>query len=452
MTPNPPLPSLQCANADLHPGMQGIERVAVDDVRAQLLVTFFRPIALPLESYLLQAPSYTLTGGQRLFPHVIKAEISPPSSPPQPGPQQVLLTLDGLGDFSVYTLTINGADIDPFFSSCQLRFRLACDEQFDCRVPAQMPPPPVELPVAIDYLSKGYASFRQALLDFISARAPAWTERSEADLGIMLLELFAYTADNLSYLQDRVANEAFLMTATQRHSVAGHLQLIGYELDEGAAALAWLQFQVSAVHTLTTDFKVSNQPKTASEPLVVFEPLAQTRLDPQHNSIRLYTWDNENCCLPATALSAALADNYPNLAAGDYLLVEDDKGHRDVVRLTSTPQVVDAPFVSSPPGSPPESKITIVQWSGTTPLHCDYCAADVTARQYGGRNPWGDVSHARRTPGHSRRAARRATTAAHATFELAARPSRSQHAGADRTDNDGCGLFCAKQLHPARAE
>jgi hypothetical protein len=33
--------------------MQGIERVAVDDERAQLLITFFRPITLPLESYLL---------------------------------------------------------------------------------------------------------------------------------------------------------------------------------------------------------------------------------------------------------------------------------------------------------------------------------------------------------------------------------------------------------------
>jgi hypothetical protein len=380
MAANAMMPSLQCPQADLHPGMQGIERVAVDDARAQLLVTFYRPITLPLESYLLQATSYTLSGGQRLFPHVIGAEISPPSSPPQSGSQQVLLTLDGLGDFSVYTLTVSGADIDPFFSNRKLRFRLACDDQFDCRAPSQMPPPPAELPVAIDYLAKDYASFRQALLDFIAARVPAWSERSEADLGIMLLELFAYTADNLSYLQDRIANEASLMTATQRRSVAGHLQLIGYQLDEGAAAHTWLQFKVKAVHSLATDFKVSNQPKTASEPLVVFEPLAQTRLDPHHNSIRLYTWGNENCCLPDTALSAALADNYPNLAAGDYLLIEDDKGHRDVVRLTSTPQVVDAPFVSSPAGSPPGSKITIVQWSGTTPLHYDYCAADVTVR------------------------------------------------------------------------
>ena len=75
----------------------------------------------------------------------------------------MLLTLDGLGDFSIYTLTVSGPDIDPFFSSRKLRFRLACDDQFDCRAPSPPPPSPAELPVAIDYLSKDYASFRQAL-------------------------------------------------------------------------------------------------------------------------------------------------------------------------------------------------------------------------------------------------------------------------------------------------
>jgi hypothetical protein len=372
------LSGVQCSNANLHPGMQGIERVAVDDVHTQLRVTFYRPITLPLEAYLLQASSYTLTGGHRLFPHVIKAEISSPSSPPQSGSQQVLLTLDGLGDFSVYTLTISGPDVDPFFSSRQLRFRMACDEQFDCRVPAPPPPSPAELPVVIDYLAKDYSSFRQALLDFVSVRTPAWIERNEADLGMMLLELFAYTADNLSYMQDRVANEAFLMTATQRRSVAGHLQLIGYQMDEGAAAHTWLQFQVHAAHTMTTDFRVSNLQKTASEPVVVFEPLAEARLDPQHNAISLYTGGNEDCCVPSTALGVALEGNYPNLEGGDYLLIEDDKGHRDIVRLTSPPLVVDAPIVSSPPTSPPGRKITIVQWSNTTPLHYDYCASDAT--------------------------------------------------------------------------
>ena len=155
---------------------------------------------------------------------------------------------------------------------------------------------------------------------------------------MMLLELFAYTADNLSYMQDRVANEAFLETATQRRSVAGHLQLLGYQMDDGAAAYTWLQFQVSDIHTLTTDFKVSNRPKTAFEPVLVFEPVADTRLDPQHNAMRPYTWGNVDCCLSSEALSVALDGHYPSLRAGDYLLIEDDKGHNDFVRLTAAPQ------------------------------------------------------------------------------------------------------------------
>jgi hypothetical protein len=373
---SPLILGVQCSNANLHPSMQGIERVTVDDARAQLLVTFFPPPAPPLKPYLLQASSYTLTGGQRLFPHVVSAELWPTSSPPPSGSHQVMLTLDGLGDFSIYTLTVSGPDIDPFLSSSKLRFRLRCDEQFDCRVPVLALPAPAEIPVVIDYLAKDYSSFRQALLDFVSVRTPAWIERSEADLGMMLLELFAYTADNLSYMQDRVANEAFLMTATQRRSVAGHLQLIGYQMDEGAAAHAWLQFQVRRAHTVTADFKVSNIPKTASEPVVVFEPLAEVRLDPQHNSIRLYTAGNQDCCLPSTALEVALDGNYPSLAVGDYLLIQDDRGHSDIIRLISLPQVTDAPIVASPPGG----KITIVQWSSATPVHYDYCASDVIVR------------------------------------------------------------------------
>ena len=68
----------------------------------------------------------------------------------------------------------------------------------------------------IDYLTKDYAGFRKALLDFIPTRMPVWTEQNEADLGMVLVELFSATADNLSYMQDRVASEAF--SGTRRRS------------------------------------------------------------------------------------------------------------------------------------------------------------------------------------------------------------------------------------------
>jgi hypothetical protein len=369
-------PSIQCPHPEPRPGAQGIARVAVDDRLAGLVVTFLRPIALPSEAYLFDRRSYSLTGGQRRFPRVLTVEPAGATSPPDAAPSQVRLALDELGDFSVYTLTVSGPDVDPFFASRQLRFRLACGDPFDCRPRPREAGPPPELPVAIDYLAKDYASFRQALLDFIPARLPAWTERSEADLGMMLLELLAATADTLSYTQDRVANEAFLDSATQRRSVAGHLALLGYEMDDGASARTWLQFQVRERHTLGSGgFRVSNAPTREAEPVIVFETLTGATLDPRHNEMRLHTWGHANCCLPRQASSAVLAGRYDGLKAGDHLLIEDDEGHRDVVRLIADAEILAPPAGSSTP-EPSEDHLTLVRWSEATTLHHDYCLGE----------------------------------------------------------------------------
>jgi uncharacterized phage protein gp47/JayE len=106
----------------------------------------------------------------------------------------------------------------------------------------------------IDYLARDYNSFRQALIDLIPKKLPEWTDRSEADFGIVLLELFAYMADILGYYQDRIANEAFLTTAQERRSVINHLRLIGYEMAPAAAASARLS--LIAGNTVTQPFEV----------------------------------------------------------------------------------------------------------------------------------------------------------------------------------------------------
>ena len=176
MSQSPVIPSLACPNPQLHPGTQGIARVAVDDANAQLLVTFLAPIVLPQEAFLLNPASYSLFGGQRIFPRVLAVEPASAASPPIADSSTLILTLNNLGDFSIYTLTVSGPDIDPFFASRQLRFRLACDDRFDCRSPAAPVPTPPELQVNIDYLAKDFLSFRQALTEFSSLRYPDWHE------------------------------------------------------------------------------------------------------------------------------------------------------------------------------------------------------------------------------------------------------------------------------------
>ena len=71
------------------------------------------------------------------------------------------------------------------------------------------------------------------MLDRLSLLTPGWTERSAADAGVALVELLAYAADNLSYRQDVIANEAYLNTARQRISVRRHARLVDYLLARG---------------------------------------------------------------------------------------------------------------------------------------------------------------------------------------------------------------------------
>jgi len=116
----------------------------------------------------------------------------------------------------------------------------------------------------IDYLARDYTSFRQALLELIPAKLPEWTDRSEADFGIVLIELFAYLADILSYYQDRLANEAFLTTAQERRSIINHLRLIGYEMAPAAPAAAKLSLIVANSTNQQVEVRRGDQFATAS--------------------------------------------------------------------------------------------------------------------------------------------------------------------------------------------
>ncbi|MGH9928215.1 MAG: baseplate J/gp47 family protein [Pyrinomonadaceae bacterium] len=116
----------------------------------------------------------------------------------------------------------------------------------------------------IDYLARDYDSFRKALVDLIPAKLPEWTDRSEADFGMALLELFAYMADILSYYQDRIANEAFLHTAQERRSIINHLRLTGYEMAPPAAASTTLNLIVGNSVTQQIEVRKGDQFATKS--------------------------------------------------------------------------------------------------------------------------------------------------------------------------------------------
>lgn len=81
----------------------------------------------------------------------------------------------------------------------------------------------------IDYTSRDFTGYRESLLAYAQQVIPEWTSRSPADFGVVMVELFAYIGDIISFYQDRIADESFLSTATQRSSVVAIAQQLGYQ-------------------------------------------------------------------------------------------------------------------------------------------------------------------------------------------------------------------------------
>lgn len=79
-----------------------------------------------------------------------------------------------------------------------------------------------------DYTAKDYETFRTAMIAELSERFPEYTDLSQNDFGIVLLELFAKGLDVLSFYQDTMHNEAFLATAEQKENVFKWSSLQGY--------------------------------------------------------------------------------------------------------------------------------------------------------------------------------------------------------------------------------
>lgn len=106
---------------------------------------------------------------------------------------------------------------------------------------------------AIRYRIGDYAEFRASVHAALSsARYKPLADlhtRDDADFTIGLIDAFACAADVLTFYQERIANESYLRTATERVSLQEMGKLIGYRLRPGVAAETWLAFALDTPPT-----------------------------------------------------------------------------------------------------------------------------------------------------------------------------------------------------------
>lgn len=82
--------------------------------------------------------------------------------------------------------------------------------------------------MSFDYANRDYTTIRSDLLARASRVLPEWTDRDAGDFGMLMIDLWAYSADVMHYYIDRAAREAFLSTATQRESLLALADLFDY--------------------------------------------------------------------------------------------------------------------------------------------------------------------------------------------------------------------------------
>lgn len=230
------------------------------------------------------------------------------------------LSIAPVGDYSTYILELvyDPARIDPYFAELPFKFRPGCFGA-DC-APDWTPGRPATPAPAIDYLAKDYDSFRHTLISAMMDRVPGWRVSSEADLDQVLIDLFAAAADELSDTQDRVMNEAWLLTCRKRVSLARHARLVDYHVHQGNQASTWLVLTIAETQA----------PFSPDEELLAWaggdDPAMRTHfasretalpvaervlLAPLLNRLRLHTWRDARPGLRAGATTADVVSDLP---------------------------------------------------------------------------------------------------------------------------------------------
>lgn len=333
-----------------HNGIDFVEVASKD--QKTLVVHFINNITLVGNNEI--PPAVSINGGERIA--VVPVNPIEESDWIENGEKPLLLklTVDAPGDFSYYTLSINSPKLDDYFKQAVFTFKISCPSTLDCaNNPVPCPEDQFDQP-PIDYLAKDFLSFRKALLDFSALRYPEWQERSEADFGIMFMEALSSLGDDLSYLQDRIAAESTLETASQRQSLVRHARLVDYEPRPATSAQTLVQVDVAQGVSWLANGQVSLYASTPDGGRIGFE-IGEGLIDPltglplhkkysvnalwNRGAIQPYWWDDSQCCLKVGATQMWVIGHGLSFLDGQLLLLESngatiaDPNIRETVRV-----------------------------------------------------------------------------------------------------------------------
>ncbi|MEE4109040.1 MAG: hypothetical protein V2I24_06815 [Halieaceae bacterium] len=150
------------------------------------------------------------------------------------------------------------------------------------------------------------------------------TTRALSDPAISLIDAWAVVLDILCFYNERIANEGWLRTATERRSIQDLARQVGYELNPGVSAHTYLAFTVAATLDGSETFPMPQGLKVQSIPgpdetPQVFETVSALNARPEFNAIT--PLQTEPQVFGRRTTSVWLAGTDTALAQGDLILL-----------------------------------------------------------------------------------------------------------------------------------
>ncbi|HEY9641417.1 MAG TPA: hypothetical protein V6C57_13100, partial [Coleofasciculaceae cyanobacterium] len=219
---------------------------------------------------------------------------------------------------------------------------------------------------ALSYRIGDYASFRRSLLAHLASAlrlggrpAPLskLTTRLNDDPAIALLDAWAVVADVLTFYQERILNEGYLRTATERRSILELARTIGYELNPGVAASTLLAFTVETtpgspgVAIVPQGTQIQSVPGAGELPQT-FETSQAITARADWNALKPRA--SRPQVIRPTTQQLYLEGIATQLQAGDPLLLLDQGSSSHLLDLTTVASV-------------PPAGYTLVQWQRSLP-------------------------------------------------------------------------------------
>lgn len=127
---------------------------------------------------------------------------------------------------------------------------------------------------SIDYTSRDYEGFKQAMLNELGITMPEYTDKSETDAGVVIIENLAKCLDILSFYLDVVANETLLPTCRRRNNANKWCNILSYVPRNSTPSRVMQVFTLIGTQNIPITIPAGTQVKTrgsTSEPEVIFE-------------------------------------------------------------------------------------------------------------------------------------------------------------------------------------